>query len=116
MTATILPRGRPRSHEADVAIAEATLDLLIEHGYEGTSMQAIAQRIGVRGWQIQRVDAGPSRAVGRQVQCRAPVKSADFKNQRKSSVGSQRFNHLDHSMFKNQIIKRILPRPMDPRM
>ena len=57
MTATSLPRGRPRSQEADMAIAEATLDLLIEHGYEGTSMQAIAQRAGVstatlyRRWQ-----------------------------------------------------------------
>lgn len=57
MSATIVPRGRPRSAEADLAIAEATLDLLIEHGYEGTSMQAIAQHAGVstatlyRRWQ-----------------------------------------------------------------
>ena len=41
------PRGRPRSVEADLAIAQATLDLLVEEGYSGLTMAAVAQRAKV---------------------------------------------------------------------
>ena len=40
-------RGRPRSVEADLAIAQATLDLLVEEGYSGLTMAAVAQRAKV---------------------------------------------------------------------
>jgi AcrR family transcriptional regulator len=40
-------RGRPRSHEAHLAILQAALDLLAEGGYEGLSMEAVAQRAAV---------------------------------------------------------------------
>jgi AcrR family transcriptional regulator len=40
-------RGRPRSVEADLAIAQATLDLLVEQGYGGLTMAAVAQRAKV---------------------------------------------------------------------
>ncbi|MFI7422977.1 TetR/AcrR family transcriptional regulator [Nonomuraea sp. NPDC049684] len=39
--------GRPRDPEHDAAILEAALDLLIERGAAGTSMEAVAQRAGV---------------------------------------------------------------------
>ncbi len=40
-------RGRPRSVEADLAIAQATLDLLVEEGYAGLTMAAVAHRAKV---------------------------------------------------------------------
>ncbi len=40
-------RGRPRSVEADHAIAQATLDLLVEEGYSGLTMAGVAQRAKV---------------------------------------------------------------------
>ncbi|RZQ65850.1 TetR/AcrR family transcriptional regulator [Amycolatopsis suaedae] len=39
--------GRPRSTEADAAILEAALDLLIERGIEATSIEQVARRAGV---------------------------------------------------------------------
>ena len=39
--------GRPRSAEADRAILDAALDAFIEHGYEGMSVEAVAERAGV---------------------------------------------------------------------
>ena len=40
-------RGRPRDPETDRAILDAALELFVEKGAEGTSMQAIAARAGV---------------------------------------------------------------------
>jgi len=40
-------RGRPRDPEADAAILRATLDLFIERGVEGTSIEQIAKHAGV---------------------------------------------------------------------
>jgi AcrR family transcriptional regulator len=39
--------GRPRSTEADEAIARATLELLAEEGFRGLSVEAVRQRAGV---------------------------------------------------------------------
>ena len=39
--------GRPRSAEADAAIARATLELLAEEGFRGLSVEAVRQRAGV---------------------------------------------------------------------
>jgi AcrR family transcriptional regulator len=39
--------GRPRSGEADAAILEAALELLIERGAEATSIEQVARRAGV---------------------------------------------------------------------
>jgi AcrR family transcriptional regulator len=39
--------GRPRSAEADAAILDAALDLLIERGAAATSIEQVAQRAGV---------------------------------------------------------------------
>ncbi len=39
--------GRPRSREADAAILDAALDLLIECGAEATSIEQVARRAGV---------------------------------------------------------------------
>jgi AcrR family transcriptional regulator len=45
-TATV-SRGRPRSVEADVAIREATVDLLATDGYANLTMSGVAARAGV---------------------------------------------------------------------
>ncbi len=39
--------GRPRSAEADAAIVRATLELLVEEGFQGLSVDAVRQRAGV---------------------------------------------------------------------
>ena len=39
--------GRPRSAEADRAILDAALATFIEHGYQGMSVEAVAERAGV---------------------------------------------------------------------
>nr|ABP47474.1 transcriptional regulator, TetR family [Mycolicibacterium gilvum PYR-GCK] len=45
MTAPV--RGRPRDPDADRAILQAALDLFIERGVEGSSIEQIAKRAGV---------------------------------------------------------------------
>jgi AcrR family transcriptional regulator len=41
------PQGRPRSTEADEAIAHAALALIAEAGFDGVTVEAVAQRAGV---------------------------------------------------------------------
>src|SRR5919197_1210265 len=41
------PRGRPRRADVDRAILEATLDAFIQDGYEGMSVDGVAERAGV---------------------------------------------------------------------
>jgi AcrR family transcriptional regulator len=41
------PRGRPRLPHVDRAILEATLDAFIQDGYEGMSVDGVAERAGV---------------------------------------------------------------------
>lgn len=40
-------RGRPRDPNADAAILDAALELFLEHGVEGTSIEQVARRAGV---------------------------------------------------------------------
>jgi len=47
MTAPDRRPGRPRDARVDVAIAEAASELLAEHGFAGTTIEAIAARAGV---------------------------------------------------------------------
>jgi len=46
--------GRPRDPQVDVAIRTATLELLVEEGYQATTIQAIARRAGVSAPSIYR--------------------------------------------------------------
>ena len=46
-SSTLVPRGRPRSEEADRAIVAAALDVLVEEGASGFTVEAVAQRAGV---------------------------------------------------------------------
>ena len=46
-TTTPRPPGRPRSAAADAAIARATLELLVEEGFQGLSVEAVRTRAGV---------------------------------------------------------------------
>jgi AcrR family transcriptional regulator len=39
--------GRPRDPEKDIAVVQATRELLVEAGYQGTTVVAIARRAGV---------------------------------------------------------------------
>jgi AcrR family transcriptional regulator len=50
-----VPRvGRPRDPHVDAAIRTATLELLVEEGYQATTIQAIARRAGVSAPSIYR--------------------------------------------------------------
>src|SRR2546425_12328011 len=71
-TATV-HRGRPRSAEADAAIRQATVDLLVAEGYANLTMSGVAARAGVstatlyRRWSSQLelgVDRPPARGAG----------------------------------------------------
>ncbi|HWC33440.1 MAG TPA: TetR/AcrR family transcriptional regulator [Mycobacteriales bacterium] len=46
--------GRPRDPRVDDAIRQATLDLLVEDGYQATTIQAIARRAGVSAPSVYR--------------------------------------------------------------
>src|SRR4051812_19909952 len=46
--------GRPRDPRVDAAVRTATLELLVEEGYQATSIQAIARRAGVSAPSIYR--------------------------------------------------------------
>ncbi|MDQ1698112.1 MAG: hypothetical protein QOJ03_3465 [Frankiaceae bacterium] len=46
--------GRPRDPRVDAAVREATLGLLVEEGYQATSIQAVARRAGVSAPSIYR--------------------------------------------------------------
>src|SRR3954471_14195555 len=46
--------GRPRDPRVDAAIRKATLDLLVEDGYQATTIQAIARRAGVSAPSVYR--------------------------------------------------------------
>ncbi|MBV9484532.1 MAG: TetR/AcrR family transcriptional regulator [Frankiaceae bacterium] len=46
--------GRPRDPRVDTAIAKATLELLVEDGYQATTIQAIARRAGVSAPSVYR--------------------------------------------------------------
>jgi AcrR family transcriptional regulator len=46
--------GRPRDPRVDIAIHRATLDLLVEDGYQATTIQAIARRAGVSAPSVYR--------------------------------------------------------------
>ncbi len=52
------PRGRPRSAEADRAIAEAALDVLADQGIAGFGVEAVAHRAGVGKATVYRRFAG----------------------------------------------------------
>lgn len=45
--ATARPPGRPRSPTVEQAIVDATLDLLVEGGFSGLAVEAVAARAGV---------------------------------------------------------------------
>jgi AcrR family transcriptional regulator len=47
MTAVTTSVGRPRNPAKDVAVLQATRDLLVEVGYQGATVVAIARRAGV---------------------------------------------------------------------
>lgn len=47
MTSTRSSAGRPRNPAKDIAVLAATRELLVEDGYQGTTVVAIARRAGV---------------------------------------------------------------------
>jgi AcrR family transcriptional regulator len=55
--------GRPRSAEADTAIIQATLDLIVEEGIGGLSVESIAARAGVGKATIYRRWAGKEEVI-----------------------------------------------------
>lgn len=54
MPSVLARAGRPRDPHVDAAIRAATLELLVEQGYQGTSIQAVGRRAGVSAPSIYR--------------------------------------------------------------
>src|SRR5256885_16949851 len=64
--------GRPRDPQVDAAIRAATLELLVEDGYQATTIQAVARRAGVSAPSIYRRGGGQAAAVAGAVVSRRP--------------------------------------------
>lgn len=62
-SAPVAVRGRPRSAEADEAILQAARDLLMDTGYEGVTIEAVAARAGVGKATIYRRWSGKPQLV-----------------------------------------------------
>jgi AcrR family transcriptional regulator len=73
------PLGRPRSTEADDAIAQAALALLAESGFDGVTVEAVAARAGVARSTVYRRFPGKPELLVTVLQhaCQAPVDDAD---------------------------------------
>jgi len=73
------PLGRPRSTEADEAIAHAALTLLAESGFEGVTVEAVALRAGVAKSTVYRRFPGKPELLVTVLQhaCQVPVEDAD---------------------------------------
>lgn len=71
--------GRPRSTEADDAIAHAALALLAEAGFEGVTVEAVAQRAGVARTTVYRRYPGKPELLVSVLahECRASVDDPD---------------------------------------
>jgi AcrR family transcriptional regulator len=65
------PPGRPRSEDRGQAILEAALELVVEVGYEGLSMDALAERARASKATIYRHWSGKAEVVAAAVRCRA---------------------------------------------
>lgn len=63
--------GRPRSEDREQAILEAALDLVAEVGYEGLSMDALAERARASKATIYRHWSGKAEVVAAAVRCRS---------------------------------------------
>lgn len=63
--------GRPRSEDREQAILEAALDLVVEVGYDGLSMDALAERARASKATIYRHWSGKAEVVAAAVRCRA---------------------------------------------
>jgi AcrR family transcriptional regulator len=73
------PLGRPRSIEADAAIAQAALAVLAESGFEGVTVEAVAQRAGVARSTVYRRYPGKPELLVTVLQhsCGAPIDDPD---------------------------------------
>ena len=70
MSGPVLPErrpGRPRDARADAAIRQATLELLLEVGYRGLAMEAVAARAGVGKTTVYRRFASKRELVAAQL-------------------------------------------------
>jgi AcrR family transcriptional regulator len=71
--------GRPRDPEVDRAIAQAALAVLADSGFEGVTVEAVAQRAGVARSTVYRRFPGTPELLESVLHhaCRAPVVDAD---------------------------------------
>lgn len=69
--------GRPRSEDREQAILEAALELVMEVGYDGVSMDALADRARASKATIYRHWSGKAEVVAAAVRCRAESMSEE---------------------------------------
>lgn len=72
------PPGRPRSERREQAILDAALDLVMEVGYDGLSMDALAERARASKATIYRHWSGKAEVVAAAVRCRSQAKREDL--------------------------------------
>ncbi|WP_199565297.1 TetR/AcrR family transcriptional regulator [Spongiactinospora rosea] len=66
-------RGRPRDPQTDAAILRAALELFIERGVEGTSIEQIAKRAGVGKLTVYRRWSGKEELIAQAVEQTVPA-------------------------------------------
>jgi AcrR family transcriptional regulator len=101
-TAVELPhRGRPRDPSCDLAILEATVELLAEVGYDRTSIDAVATRAGVSKPTIYRrwPEGKEQLASAAVAQCKADEPEIDTGSLRGDLVAS--IEHMISGMREN---------------
>lgn len=72
------PPGRPLSDDREQAILEAALDLVVEVGYDGLSMDALAERARASKATIYRHWSGKAEVVAAAVRCRSKSKAEEL--------------------------------------
>ena len=83
-------RGRRRDPEADVKILDAALELLVERGFHGASMEAAAERVGVGKMTVYRRHSNRiemlTKAIGERIGIRPVTLTGDSRADVRATV------------------------------
>lgn len=101
VTSTHTSAGRPRSTKADDAIYDATIEILVQKGFGGVSIEAVATAAGVAKTTVYRRHKGKEELVVAALRCRlhGPIieVTGDFKADLATLMGLIRTNMVDNN-------------------